>query len=157
MVLKYVAFARARQYQLEQRPRSPLPKISLDFFLRFCHYLKSMQKIEKWRVNELALVLNELSLLLEGGKTRDWANVFSHFYDESQKIVSKNEFDSGSLTRLIKNIKNCFLGTSSFTSIILRHENSEEKARINQNLYLTRAHLLRILMDLEKRLVDYIS
>jgi hypothetical protein len=116
-----------------------------------------MQKIEKWRVNELALVLNELSLLLEAGKTRDWANVFSHFYYESQKIVSKDEFDSDSLTRLVKNIKNCFLSAGSFTNIILRHENSQEEARINQSLYLTRANLLRILMDLENRLVDYIS
>jgi hypothetical protein len=116
-----------------------------------------MQKIEKWRVKELALILNELSLLLKAGKTLDWANVFSHFHDESQKIISKDEFDSDSLSKLIKNIKNCFFGSSSFTNIILRHENSEEKARINQSLYLTRAHLLKILMDLEDRLVDYIS
>jgi hypothetical protein len=116
-----------------------------------------MQKIEKWRVKELALTLNELSLLLKAGNTRDWANVFSHFYDESQKIISKNEFDLDSLNKLVKNIKNCYFGSSSFKNIILRHENSEENARMNQNLYLTRAGLLKILMDLEDRLVDYIS
>jgi len=116
-----------------------------------------MQKIEKWRVKELALVLNELALLLKAGNTRDWANVFFHFRDESQKIISKNEFDLDSLSKLVKNIKNCFFGSSSFTNIILRHENSEEKARINQSLYLTRACLLKILMDLEGRLVDYIN
>jgi len=116
-----------------------------------------MQKIEKWRVKELALILNELALLLKAGNTRDWANVFSHFYDESQMIISKDEFVSDSLGKLVKNIKNCYFGSSSFTNIILRHENSEEKARINQSLYLTRARLLEILMDLENRLVDYIN
>jgi len=117
----------------------------------------SMQKIEKWRVKELALILNELSLLLEAGNTRDWANVFSHFHDESQKIISKSEFDPDSLNKLVKNIKNCYFGSSSFTNIILRHENSEENARMNQNLYLARAGLLKIIMDLEGRLVDYVS
>ena len=116
-----------------------------------------MQKIEKWRVKELALILNELSLLLKAGNTRDWANVFSHFHDESQKIISKSEFDPDSLSKLVKNIKNCYFGSSSFTNIILRHENSEENAKMNQNLYLTRAGLLKILMDLEGRLVDYVS
>ena len=132
-------------------------EISLDFLWQFCHYKMSMQKIEKWRVKELALILNELSLLLKAGNTRDWANVFSHFHDESQKIISKNEFDLDSLNKLVKNIKNCYFGSSSFTNIILRHENSEENARMNQNLYLTRAGLLKILMDLEDRLVDYVS
>jgi len=117
----------------------------------------SMQKIEKWRVKELALVLNELCLLLKAGNNRDWANVFSHFHDESQKIISKNEFDLDSLNKLVKNIKNCYFGSSSFTNIILRHENSEENARMNQSLYLTRSGLLKILMDLEGRLVDYVS
>ena len=116
-----------------------------------------MQKIEKWRVKELALILNELALLLKAGNTRDWANVFSHFHDESQRIISKNEFVSDSLDKLVKNIKNCYFGSSSFTNIILRHEDLEEKARINQNLYLTRARLLKTLMDLEDRLVDYIN
>jgi hypothetical protein len=116
-----------------------------------------MQKIEKWRVKELALVLNELSLLLKAGNTRDWANVFSHFHDESQKIISKNEFDPDSLNKLVKNIKNCYFSSSSFTNIILRHENSEENARMNQSLYLTRSALLKILLDLEGRLVDYVS
>ncbi len=116
-----------------------------------------MQKIETWRVKELALILNELTVLLKAGNVHDWANVFSHFFDESQKIISKNEFDSDSLNKLIKNIKNCFFSSSSFTNIILKHENPEEKAGLNQSLYLTRARLLKTLMDLDDRLVDYIN
>ncbi len=116
-----------------------------------------MQKIEKWRIKELALILNELALLLKTGSTRYWTNVFFHFRDESQKIISKNEFDLDLLSKLVKNIKNCFFDNSSFSNIVLRHENSEEKARINQSLYLTRAYLLKILMDLEGRLVDDIN
>jgi hypothetical protein len=72
-------------------------------------------------------------------------------------IISKNEFVSDSLDKLVKNIKNCYFSSSSFTNIILRHENPKEKARINQSLYLTRARLLKTLMDLEDRLVDYIN
>ena len=102
-------------------------------------------------------ILNELALLLKAGNTRDWVNVFFHFRDESQKIISKNEFDLDLLSKLVKNIKNCFFGSSSFTNTVLRHENSEEKAGINRSLYLTRACLLEILMDLEGRHGDYIN
>ena len=116
-----------------------------------------MQKIEKWRMEELALVLNELALLLKAGGSCEWANVFSHFHDESQKIISKNEFDLDSLSKLVKNIKNCFFDVSSFTNIVIWHEDSEEKTRINQGLYVTRARLLKILMDIENSIEDYIN
>jgi len=56
-----------------------------------------MQKIEKWRLEELALVLNQLSEILREGNHCEWANVFHHFQDESQKILSKKEFDLDSL------------------------------------------------------------
>lgn len=116
-----------------------------------------MQKIEKWRIEELALVLKELTLLLKTGNSREWANVFSHFYDESQKIISTNEFDLESVSKLVKNIKNCFFGGSSFTNIVLWHENSDKKREINLGIYLIRAHLLKILMDMEGRVIDYIN
>ena len=108
-------------------------------------------------MEELALVLNELVLLLKTGNSFDWANVFSHFHDESKKIISKNEFDLDSLNKLVKNIKNCFFGGSSFRNIVIWHENLEEKTRINQGLYITRARLLKILMDIENNIRDYIN
>ena len=129
----------------------------LDFSGQFCHYLNTMQKIEKWRIEELALMLNELAVLLKTGNSREWANVFVHFHDESQNIISKEEFDLDSLNKLVKNVKNCFFGNSSFKNIVLWHENSEMKRKINLNLYLIRARLMKILMDIEDRAIVHIN
>lgn len=115
-----------------------------------------MQKIEKWRVEELSLVLNELAVLLRAGENSEWANVFSHFYDESKAIVAKKEFDSNSLNKLVKNITNCFERNSSFTSIALKHKKPREEQKLNQALFLTRARLLRVLKDMEERIIEHI-
>lgn len=116
-----------------------------------------MQKVEKWRIEELALVLSELSGLLRKGDNCEWANVFAHFNDESQKIISKKEFDTDSLNKLIVNIKNCFFVGGSLTNIDLWHENPEEKTRLNQSLSFTIAHLLKILTDMEKSIIEPIN
>ncbi len=118
--------------------------------------MENMQKIEKWRVEELSLVLNELTVLLKAGNNSEWANVFSHFYDESKIIVLNKEFDSNSLNKLVKNITNCFERNSSFTSIALKHKNPKEEQKLNQALYLTRARLLRVLKDMEERIIEHI-
>jgi len=116
-----------------------------------------MQKIEKWRIEELGLVLNELSFLLKLGESSEWANVFSHFNDESQKIVTKKEFDLDSLNKLVRNIKNCFFKGSSFTDTLFRHENPKEETKLNQILYLIKARLLKILTDMENNIIEYIN
>jgi hypothetical protein len=118
--------------------------------------MENMQKIEKWRVEELSLVLNELAVLLKAGKNSEWANVFSHFHDESKTIVLNKEFDSKSLIKLVKNITDCFERNSSFTSIALKHKNPKEEQKLNQALYLTRARLLRVLKDMEERIIEHV-
>jgi len=118
--------------------------------------LEAMQKVEKWRVEELALVLNELVVLLRAGENSDWANVFSHYHDESKNIVAKKEFDSESLKKLVTNIMNCFEKNSSFTNIVLKHENPKEEQKLNQALYLTRARLLTVIRDMEERIIEHI-
>jgi len=115
-----------------------------------------MQKVEKWRVEELALVINELVVLLKAGDNNEWANVFSHFHGESKKIVSQKEFDSDSLNKLVKNINNCFHRSSSFTNIALKHKNPKEEQILNQALYLIRARLLKVLKDIEERITEHI-
>ena len=133
----------------------------LDFFRTLCHYeeYKKMvrQKIEKWRLEELALVLNQLIELLKKGDSREWANVFYHFQLEAQKIISGLEFDLELLKKLIQNIKNCFLGVSSFKNLILWDIESGENAKINQDFKRSRARLIRILEDMEQRTTEYIN
>jgi hypothetical protein len=116
-----------------------------------------MQRIEKWRVEELAMVISRLSDLLKKGDDREWANVFSHFHQESQKIISSKKFNLDDLSRLVINIKNCFSGSSSLNNIILWSENSEEMTRLNQELFQTRARLLKILKDMQDRAAEPIS
>lgn len=116
-----------------------------------------MQKIEKWRVEELALLLKDLSELLRKGDNSEWANVFSHFHDESKRIIFRDEFDLDSLKKLIINIKNCFSRGGDFTSLILWHENTDEKERLNQDFSFTRARLFVILKDMEHRTVEAVS
>ena len=106
-----------------------------------------MQKVEKWRVEELALVLNELTVLLRAGNNSEWANVFSHYH---------KEFDSDSLDKLVNKIKYCFDKNSSFMNIGLKHDNPKEEQKLNQGLYLTRARLLAVLRDMEERITEHI-
>lgn len=114
-----------------------------------------MQKIEKWRVEELALLLNEFASLLKKADNSEWASVFTHFHEESQKLFSKEEFDLESLIKLIKNIKNCFSGSQYFTQVISQHENLEERTRTNQSLSFIRARLFKILKELEQRVIEF--
>lgn len=116
-----------------------------------------MQKIEKWRLEELALVLNQLSEILKEGNHCEWANVFHHFQDESQKILSKKEFDLDSLKRLIRNIKNCFQGMSSLKNLVFYDLEAGESTEINHDFQRTRACLFKILEDMEKKTIEFIN
>lgn len=115
-----------------------------------------MQKIEKWRVEELALVLNELAELLKAGEHSEWANVFLHFLEETEKIISQQEFDSKAIEKLARNILNCFDRNSSFVNITLKNENPREEQKLNQTLLLTRARLLNLLNDIQERIIEHI-
>lgn len=116
-----------------------------------------MQRIEKWRLEEFTRALRHLAELLRSGDDREWANVFFHFHQESQAFIASKELDLEQIKKLLINIKNCYSGTSSFMKLILRHKNEKEKIRLNQDLYKTRAHLLKIMVEIENRIVEYIS
>lgn len=116
-----------------------------------------MQKIEKWRIGELAFVLKQLGEILKRGSDCEWANVFFHFYEESQAINESDELNLDNLKKLLRNIKNCFSGVSSLMNLVLWHENSEEKILINEEFPQIRARLLKILNEIESRTVEYVS
>lgn len=116
-----------------------------------------MQKLERWRVEELGLLLSEMASLLKKGDNYEWANVLIHFHDETENMTSKREFDQDSLTKLIRNIKNCFSESHYFNDIFLWHEDPEEKARINRDFYLVKARLLNVLDELEKLSIERIN
>jgi hypothetical protein len=116
-----------------------------------------MQKVEKWRVEELALLLKELCELFRNGDNYEWANVFSHFNDETKIIISKNNLDLDSLEKLIKNIRNSFSHGISLTTLILSHENTEIKKRLNQDFLHMRARIFGILKDMEYRTIETIN
>ncbi|KPJ64159.1 hypothetical protein AMJ44_13295 [candidate division WOR-1 bacterium DG_54_3] len=116
-----------------------------------------MQKIEKWRLEEFALALKHLAELLKSGNNCEWANVFFHFHQESQAIIASKELDLEQIKKLLINIKNCYSGTSSFMKLVFWHENEKEKLKLNEDLYKTRARLLKIMAEIEDRSVEYIS
>lgn len=115
------------------------------------------QKIEKWRLDELAIVLNHLSELLRKGDNCEWGNVFYHFHIEAQNIISNREFDLELLKKLIQNIKNCFLGLNSFKNLVLWHKNSGENEKVNQDFQHSRSRLFKILEDMEQQTIEYIN
>lgn len=115
------------------------------------------QKIEKWRVEELALTLKKMAALLKKGDNYGWANVLLHFHQEAQMIIDSKEFNLIQLKKLLVNINNCFAGMSSLANLILWHENSSERKMINQDLNNSRSRLLKILAEIETRTVEYVS
>lgn len=116
-----------------------------------------MHKVEKWRLQELGLILKRLTDLLKQGDNQEWAAVFDHYYQELNFILISRNYDSEALNRLILNIQNCFSGLSSFKNLVLRHDNSTQMSRLNQEFYEEKVHLIEALVDFEKRLQVYIN
>ncbi len=116
-----------------------------------------MQKIEKWRIQELTQVLNHLAAILREGKNSDWANVFDHFAQEAHMIVESERFDLDILQKLVNNIRNCFDGTSSLHGLVLTMENPEKMKELNQEFIQTKGIVFMILSDLGKKWIEPIN
>ncbi len=114
-----------------------------------------MQRIEKWRVQELALLLQQLYKLLMEGNNSEWANVFLHFHQEAIEILSRDELNIEALRRLIHNIVNCFDGYHSFTNLALGNEDSDSGADLNRNFNQTKMRLLTVLSEIDNRTTVY--
>lgn len=115
-----------------------------------------MQKIEKWRIQELVLVLEELSYILKKGKNAEWAGVFSHYHQEALKILESETLKVQKLNRLIFNIKNCFHTGSSLDNPLIFEDMQKEFYGILKEFETTRLRLLGIIQQIEAQLVEFI-
>ena len=114
------------------------------------------QKIEKWRIRELALVLNELGELLKSGNNIEWANVFFHFQQEAEIIFMKPHFDSDLTRKLVRNIKICFSSFSSFKNNIPSMDSSGKGVKIIKDFCVMKDRLVQLLNKIEGLLEDKI-
>jgi hypothetical protein len=114
-----------------------------------------MQRVEKWRIQELALLLQQLHKLLMKGNNSEWANVFLHFHQETVEILSRDELSVEALRRLIHNIVNCFDGYHSFTNLSLGREDSDSRSELNHDFNQTKMRLLAVLSEIDSRTTIY--
>lgn len=128
----------------------------LIFFFVSVIMIETMQKIEKWRIKELSLILNQLVHLLKTGNHQEWASVFSHYYQETQHILYKDRFDWENLRKLVQNIKNCFEGAYSFSGLVLMSEGGHKEEELNKEFFQKRARLFQILQQMEEQGSVYI-
>ena len=114
-----------------------------------------MHRVEKWRIQELALLLQDLHKLLIRGNNSEWANVFLHFHQETIEILSRDELNIEALRRLIHNIVNCFDGYHSFTNLSLGSEDADSGAELNRDLNRAKLRLLSVLSEIDNRTTVY--
>ncbi|MBM3284572.1 MAG: hypothetical protein FJY81_01730 [Candidatus Aminicenantes bacterium] len=116
-----------------------------------------MQKIEKWRVEELSLLLGWLVSLLKEGLNPEWAAVFSHFDDESREILAVDPVNRAKLEKLVHSIKACFAPPCSFLYLSLARGNPAEQNGLDAEFLGVKVRLCRALKDIEDRLRDYVN
>jgi hypothetical protein len=116
-----------------------------------------MQKVEKWRIQELEQALNRLASLLRMGKNADWASVFSHYAHEAKILAKKDKLNLDSLKRLILNIFHCFDGTSSLRHLVLVQENAKQMDALNQEYREAISNLFDIFVSIEAKWTDQIN
>ncbi len=115
-----------------------------------------MLRIEKWRIEELILVLKDLVETLKQGDNREWAHVFEHFLSESETIHLRSSLQIEDFKRLVHNILCCFLEGDSFRKMSLFPEETAEAQLINRNFHRLKARLYHLLTDLQSRFVEYV-
>jgi len=116
-----------------------------------------IQKVEKWRIQELGQVLNRLSLLLRTGENTEWANVFFHFTQEAQNLAAHKKFDLDVLKRLAQYIINCFDSTRSLHNLVLIQKNPKHMEILNQEFRDTIRLLFEILASIEEKWVESVN
>lgn len=114
-----------------------------------------MQKVEKWRIQELALMLKQFHDLLMRGGNGEWANVFLHFHREAVEILSREDFKLDLLKKLVQNIANGFESFHSVTNLSLGHEDLEAKSEWNRNFQIAKARLISILTEIDKLTIEF--
>jgi len=128
----------------------------LDFCGEFWQYEKIMLKIEKWRIEELVLVLGDIVKVLRQGENREWANVFEHFLGEAERIHLKERVHIEEFKRLVRNIICCYLEGDSFRRMTLFPGESGESQAGNKKFHYLQARLYHLLTDLQTRFVEFV-
>ncbi|MBN1274179.1 MAG: hypothetical protein JXB26_18095 [Candidatus Aminicenantes bacterium] len=114
------------------------------------------QKIEKWRIRELALVLSELGELLKSGNNIEWANVFFHFQQEAEIISLKPHFDIDLTNKLVRNIKTCFSSFNSYKNNIPSMDSTGKGVKIIKDFCELKDRLIQLLNKIESLLEEKI-
>jgi len=127
----------------------------MEIFPRFWQYRRNMLKIERWRIEELTLVLRDLVDSLQQEENRDWAHVFQHYLSEAERLLLTNTLRVDEFKRLVHNILCCYLEGDSFRRISFPETTQEEKLR-NKNFQHRKARLFHLLTELQTRFVEYI-
>jgi hypothetical protein len=115
-----------------------------------------MLKIEKWRIEELVLVLGDIVDSLKQGENRDWASVFEHYLREAERFHLKDRVHIEEFKRLVHNIICCYLEGDSFRRMILFLGDSEESQTRNKKFHHQQARLYHLLTDLQTRFVEFV-
>jgi hypothetical protein len=114
-------------------------------------------KLEKWRIEELVLVLKDLVSTLHQSENREWANVFDHFLGEAESLLLKDSIRIGACRQLVQNILCCFLEGDSFRRMTLIPGESEEHQVKNIHFRRLKARLYHVLTELQSRFVEYVN
>jgi hypothetical protein len=116
-----------------------------------------MPRLEPWRLQELALLVDELVTILRSGKNPEWANVFVHFADELKLLGPREKGDGSELSRLIPNIRSCLSRESGLSRLVLEGKDARDSGSLNLHFGHLKARLKKALDDLQERLVEYVS
>jgi hypothetical protein len=116
-----------------------------------------MSRFEPWRLQELALLLDDLVVTLRAGKNPEWANVFGHFGHELERLGPTKTGNRGELSRLIRNIQPCLLGRSGISRLILQGVDAEESGALNQRFTHLKARLAKSLDEIQEKLVEFVN
>ena len=143
---------RSRGLSYEQFVAGP----KMEFVILLWYNAGMVNKIERWRLEELSLLLDQLASVLRQGFNPEWASVFSHFGEESRTLLAINPIDTTKLGRLVKNIQACFLSPSSFPSLRLKPEISSQENFLTLEFLKVKARLCLALEEMDARLIKYV-
>jgi hypothetical protein len=118
---------------------------------------KKMSKVEPWRRKELAVLLDEMVSVLRSGKNPEWAGVFAHFGQELALLSSAQAADERALERLIGCIELCLAPGGGFSRLVLEGPEQQETPIPNDRLGRLRAELTQVLVEIRRRLVEFVN
>jgi hypothetical protein len=117
----------------------------------------SPQKVESWRLEELAMLLDSLAASLEAAGSPEWARVFRHFREEARNIQAVAAHEADELKRLVRNIGLCFRDHVTIPDLSVDNEGRSDSSGINLRPSQAKARLRQALAEIDSRLIEYVS